>query len=105
VREIYVAKPPSSTLWILASGVIVIGALYFTRDVFVPLAVAVLLSFALGPIVLLLRRRHLGRVPSVLAGVMLAFIIIFGVRTLIGSQLAQLGENLPQYRTNITEKL
>ena len=105
IREVYAAKPPSSTLGILAIGVIVIGALYFARDVFVPLAVAVLLSFALGPIVQLLRRWHLGRVPSALAGVMLAFIIIFSIGTLIGSQLAQLAENLPQYRTNITEKI
>jgi predicted PurR-regulated permease PerM len=33
----------------LAVGVFVIAALYFAREVFVPLALALLLSFALGP--------------------------------------------------------
>jgi predicted PurR-regulated permease PerM len=89
----------------LAIGVIVIGALYFAREVFVPLALAVLLSFALGPLVLLLRRWHFGRVPSVLVAVVLAFIIIFSIGTLIGGQLAQLAENLPQYRTNVMDKI
>ena len=39
----------------MAVGVITIAALYFGREVFVPMALAVLLSFALGPPVLLLR--------------------------------------------------
>jgi len=89
----------------LAVGVITIAALYFGRDVFVPMALAVLLSFALGPPVLLLRRWHIGRVPSVIAVVMLAFAMIVGIGALIGSQLAHLAENLPGYQSNITEKI
>jgi predicted PurR-regulated permease PerM len=89
----------------LAIGLIAIAALYFAREVFVPLALAVLLSFALGPLVALLRRWHFGRVPSVIAAVLLAFFVIFGVGSLIGGQLAHLAENLPQYQTNITDKI
>ncbi len=82
-----------------------VGALYLAREVFVPLALAVLLSFALAPLVDFLRRYHLGRVPSVVATVLVAFLVIFGVGSLVTSQLARLVENLPQYQTNITDKI
>ena len=89
----------------LAIGVVVVTALYFARDIFVPLALAILLSFALGPLVMRLRRWHFGRAPSVVVTVLLAFLVIFSVGTLIGSQLTQLAEELPQYQTNITQKI
>ena len=89
----------------LAVGVITIAALYFGRDVFISMALAVLLSFALGPPVLQLRRWHISRVPAVIAVVMLAFAVILGIGALIGSQLAQLAENLPGYQSNITQKI
>jgi predicted PurR-regulated permease PerM len=104
-RDLYSVTPPSSSLGTLAVGVIAIAALYFARDVFVPLALAVLLSFALGPPVMLLRRWHLGRIPSVIGVVLLAFLVIFAVGSLIGTQLAHLAENLPQYQYNITDKI
>ena len=104
-RAGYPVGNQASTLETLTIGVIAIAALYFARDVFVPLALAVLLSFTLGPLVVLLRRWHFGRVPSVIAAVLLAFLVIFGVGSLIGGQLAHLAENLPQYQTNITDKV
>jgi predicted PurR-regulated permease PerM len=89
----------------LLIAVIIVGALYFARDVFVPLALALLLSFALGPLVMTLRGWRFGRVPSVVAAVVLASLMIFGIGALIGSQLAVLAENLPQYRYNMVEKI
>jgi predicted PurR-regulated permease PerM len=89
----------------LAVGVIAIAALYFGREVFVPMALALLLSFALGPPVLLLRRWHVNRVLAVIAVVVLVFSVILGIGALIGSQLAHLAENLSGYQTNITEKI
>jgi predicted PurR-regulated permease PerM len=89
----------------LAITVVVITALYFARDIFVPLALAILLSFALGPLVMLLRRWHFGRVPSVIVAVLLAFLVIFGIGTLIGNQLTQLADELPQYQTNVIQKI
>ena len=89
----------------LGVGVVTVAALYFGREVFVPMALAVLLSFALGPGVLLLRRWHINRVFAVIAVVVLAFAVIIGTGALIGSQLERLAENLPGYQTNITEKI
>ena len=105
LRDVAAATSPSSLLAPLAIGVIVIGALDFAREIFVPLALAILLSFALGPLVRLLRRWHLGRRPSVIASVVLAFLLIFGIGALIGGQLAHLAEDLPLYQSNIKEKI
>lgn len=89
----------------LAVGVVAIAALYFGREVFVPVALAVLLSFALGPPVLLLRRWGVNRVLAVIVMVVLTFSVILGIGGLIGSQVAHLAENLPRHQTNITAKI
>src|SRR6266446_6840230 len=99
------AGTPLTGLGTLSVGVIAIAALYFGREVFIPIALAVLLSFAPGPPVLLLRRWHINRVLAVIVVVVLAFSVILGIGTLIGSQLAHLAENLPGYQYNITEKI
>src|SRR4029077_1318787 len=75
------------------------------REVFVPMALGLLLSFALGPAVLLLRRWRINRVLAVISVVVVAFAVILGVGAVIGTQLAHLAENLPGYHTNITEKI
>jgi predicted PurR-regulated permease PerM len=89
----------------LIVAAIVIAALYFGREVLIPLALAVLLSFALGPPVLLLRRWRVNRVLAVVAVVALAFAVIFSVGALIGGQLAHLADNLPQYQANMITKI
>ena len=60
----------------LQIGVVVIAALYFAREVLIPITLAILLSFLLAPLVELFRRWHLGRVPSVLLAVIL-FLMVF----------------------------
>src|SRR5579859_165065 len=103
--ESLAASNSAAVIGNLALGVVAVGALYLGRDVFVPMALAILLSFALAPSVLLLRRCHLGRVPAVIAVVMIAFGAVSGLGFLLGSQLAHLAGNLPQYQYNITEKI
>jgi len=89
----------------LAVGVVLVAALYFGREVFIPLVLAVLLSFVLGPVVNLLRRLRLGRVPSVIAAVLLALGVIGGVGAVIGTQVAGLAGNLPQYQATVQRKV
>jgi predicted PurR-regulated permease PerM len=103
--EVGVGAAPPTSLGTLAVGVVVIAALYFGREVFVPVALAVLLSFALGPAVLLLRRWYINRVVAVIVVVIIAFSVILGIGALIGTQFAHLAENLPRYQTNIVEKI
>ncbi|MFC6791252.1 AI-2E family transporter [Methylobacterium komagatae] len=88
----------------LAVGVVLITALYFGREVFVPLVLAVLLSFVLGPVVNLLRRLRLGRVPSVIVAVLLALAVLGGIGAVIGTQVAGLAGNLPQYQSTVQKK-
>lgn len=88
----------------LAVGVVLIAALYFGREVFIPLVLAVLLSFVLGPVVNLLRRIKLGRVPSVIVAVLLALAVIGGFGAVIGTQVAGLASNLPQYQVTVQKK-
>jgi predicted PurR-regulated permease PerM len=96
---------PGGVLGPLAVTVVVIAALYFGRDVFVPLALAILLSFVLGPVVIKLRRLNLGRAPAVAVTVLLAFLVIFALGAVIGNQVTGLAENLTRYQYNIKEKI
>lgn len=106
------APPPPPTLQragspILTAGgvVLAIAGLYFGRDLFVPFALAILLSFALNPLVNWLRRWRLPRIAAVLVAVTLAFILIAGVAFVVGRQLVQLANNLPTYQITITNKI
>lgn len=93
---------PADTVIIVAA---VIAALYFGHEVLVPIALAVLLSFVLAPVVDAFALLRVGRVASVLLAVFLAFAILVGLGAVIGRQVAQLGENLPQYQTVIAKKM
>jgi predicted PurR-regulated permease PerM len=97
--------PQGAGLQSLAVSVVVIAALYFGRDIFVPLALATLLSFALAPIISRLRRMHVPRTPAVIFVVIMAFIAILGFGALVAGQVSQLGSNLPKYQYNIQTKI
>lgn len=97
--------PGMSGLATLAVAVVVVAALYLGREVFIPLVLAILLSFVLAPVVGFLRRVHLGRVPSVIAAVLLALGVILGIGGVIGLQVADLAKNLPQYQTTVQQKI
>ncbi len=89
----------------LAMVVIAIAALYFGRDIFVPLALAMLLSFALAPAVRWLRRVGIPNLAAVLSVVAFAFLIIFALGAIVAWQVADLAEQLPTYRFNIEAKI
>ena len=99
------SAPGASGTQPLVATVIVVGALYFGRDVFVPLALAGLLCFALAPLITALRRRGLPRTPAVITVVILAFLGIFAFGFVVAGQVYQLGASLPRYEYNIREKV
>ena len=82
----------------------IVAALYFARDVLIPLTLAVLLSILLAPLVGLLRRLRLGRVPAVLLAVVTAVGLVCAIGGLIGTQLADLADNVPAYTQTIEGK-
>jgi predicted PurR-regulated permease PerM len=83
----------------------VVAALYFAKAVFLPLAVAILLTFVLAPAVRLLRSWGLPKPPAVLLVVIFAFAVILGIGALVGQQVTKLAQNLPLYEYNIEQKI
>ncbi len=110
-RKIYNGRTPEELIALLsavASAILValfIAALYFGREIFVPIALAILLSFVLAPVVGLLQRARIPRAFAVVSIVVLAFMIIFGLGTLIANQLSQLAGDLPVYQSTMREKI
>ena len=99
------AVAPMSPTATVAVLVVVVGALYLGSEILIPLALAILLSFTLAPIVVRLRRLGLGRIPSVLAVVLLLFITMLGLGSIIATQLADLATNLSTYEWNLRTKI
>ena len=58
---------------------IVIMVLYFGREIIIPIALAILLSFVLAPLVGLLQRVRIPRGLAVVSVVMIAFALIFAM--------------------------
>ena len=65
---------PSSNHWAMVTLFGTIAALYFARAILIPLAFAFILTFVLTPVVALLQRSRMGRVPSVVVTVMLTMV-------------------------------
>jgi predicted PurR-regulated permease PerM len=94
-----------SRLLTLVGIVVVIASLYFGRQVLIPLALAVVLAFLLTPIVGLVERCRLGRLPSVLVVLVLSFALLAAVGWGVTSQLMEILVRLPDYRANIHDKI
>jgi predicted PurR-regulated permease PerM len=84
---------------------LVVAALYWLQAVLIPLALAVLLTFLLSPVVSTLQRRGLGRVPSVLVTALLALSILGGIGWTLTRQLVTLADELPRYSLNIRHRI
>jgi predicted PurR-regulated permease PerM len=86
-------------------AVIIIAMLYFGREIFVPIALAILLSFVLAPVVVILQRIRVPRGLAVVSVAILAFALIFAMGSLLAAQLTQLAGDLPRYQSTISEKI
>jgi len=73
--------------------------------VLIPLALAILLSFLLAPVVRRLEQWRLGRVLATLAAVAIAFSAIAGIGWVATQQALSLAAKLPEYRENISKKV
>jgi len=94
-----------STVATAILAVIIIAMLYFGREIFVPIALAILLSFVLAPAVLILQRIHVPRGLAVVSVALLAFALIFAMGSLLAAQVTQLAGDLPRYQSTISEKI
>lgn len=97
----------SSTSRLLTLAALVAGVvgLYVGREVFIPLALAMLVSFLLAPLVRRLERIGLWRVPAVLLLTGLALLVVVGVGYILAGQMVQLADRLPEYRQVIRDRV
>jgi len=84
--------------------VFVVAALYFGRSVLVPIALATLITFLLSRLVTRLER-WIGRIAAVLVTVIAMFTIFAAASWVIGRQVIDLADKLPDYQTNIVAKI
>ena len=97
------AQQPSGN--VVITTIAVVAALNLGRDVFLPLAIAMLITFALSPLVTRLRGFGLPMIASVLAAVTLAFAVIGIFLLVVAGQVGQLAQELPTFQGNIVTKL
>ena len=83
----------------------VIAILYFAREVFVPITLAVLLSFLLAPAARWLRRLRVGRITAVALTAIVAFMAIAGFAAVVVGEVSSLAQQLPEYRYNLQTKI
>jgi len=96
-------KSPKSLL--LIAIVLTIAALYLGRRIFIPLALALILSFLLTPFVTLLQKIRFGRVPAVLTVVALALALLGAVTWGAATQVVEIMIQLPDYKDNLDAKI
>src|SRR6266513_4556729 len=93
-----------SSIWGLLLVVFVVAALYFGRSVLVPIALATLITFLLSRLVTRLER-WIGRIAAVLVTVIAMFTLFAGASWVIGRQVIDLADKLPDYQANIVAKI
>ena len=87
------------------SFALIVGTLFWLREVFIPLALAILLSFLLAPVATRLERWGFSRALAVVCSVLLAGLAVGAIGYTFTGQLADLAGQLPQYRATIAKKL
>jgi len=111
IRQPFKARTSEELIALLSAvatavlAVIIIMMLYFGREIIIPIALAILLSFVLAPLVGLLQRIRVPRGLAVVSVVIIAFAFIFALGSLLASQLTQLAGDLPRYQSTISEKI
>jgi predicted PurR-regulated permease PerM len=91
-------------------GVLTVGAilamLYLGRPVLVPVTLAVVLSFAIAPVIRTLRRSlGMGHVLSVLVAVSALGVMVLALAAVIGVQTVQMASNAGQYEATVKAKM
>jgi predicted PurR-regulated permease PerM len=111
IRQPFKARTPEELISLLSAvamailGALIVMVLYYGREIIIPIALAVLLSFVLAPLVRLVQRLRIPRSLAVVSVVVIAFAFIFAMGSLLATQLAQLAGDLPRYQSTISEKI
>lgn len=88
----------------LLAVAVVVTALYFGRDLLIPLALATLLAFVLAPLTDRIRRLGVPRAVTVTVVVAITLGALIGLSLFMAGQVRALGKELPTYQSNIAAK-
>ena len=99
------ARSPADVVSNVAIGAFIVAALYFGREVFVPMALAILFSFVLAPLVKGLQRLRFPRALAVFVVVLIAFATLAALTMAMVGQATQLASELPTYQNTIRAKI
>ena len=86
-------------------SVVIVTCLYWARTVFIPVALAVFLTFLLAPLVTALQQHGMRRLLAVILVVVLAGVLLSGSVWLITTQVTSLAGEVPKYTENIKDKV
>jgi len=101
-----VTRPPrSSGIRTAATLIGVIAVLYLAREILIPLAFAIALTFVLAPAVGWLQTLHIRRFPAALLVMLVSAGVVGGISYVIFNQVLQVATELPSYQQNIDSKI
>jgi predicted PurR-regulated permease PerM len=89
----------------IVTFVVVVAGLYFGRSVFIPLALALLLSLLLAPVMGFLARLRVPRLMSILLIAVALGCIAFGLAWKLSLEFVDLAAQLPAYKDTLDEKI
>jgi predicted PurR-regulated permease PerM len=95
----------SSKSTIVIAVAAAIAMLYFGRQIFIPLALALVLSFLLTPLVSLLEKAHFGRAPAVMTVLVFCFALTAGIGWGVTGQLLEITGHFRDYKENLEETI
>ena len=93
-----------SPLFTLIAIIAVVAALYVAKQILLPIALAILLSFLLTPLANRFERWGLPRVPAIIFVVLITFAAFGALGWIVTDQLVALRFELPMHRAKIVEK-
>jgi predicted PurR-regulated permease PerM len=105
VKSTFSSTSWQRTFFVLGSIVLVILSLYWAQKIFIPLALAVLLSFILHPVVFGLQRIGLRKLPAVIVVLCLALSLLVVLGWILTVQAKSLAIEWHDYRDNIDQKI
>jgi predicted PurR-regulated permease PerM len=95
----------AGTRIVLLTVVVVVAVLKVAEDVFVPLALALLLTFMLAPLVDVLQRMRINRTLGVVVSLAVALTLIAGLGDLVINQVSDLARSLPNYQSELRHRV
>src|SRR5665213_57133 len=94
-----------SQLLAITVTVLLIGALYLAKTVIFPLALALLLTFILAPVVSRLERIRMPRITAVFVVILAVGAILSAIGWVVSTQLIDVADEFPAYTLNVQNKI